>query len=106
VSATKETPPKPGEEPLKDYAGGWITERQGTDAPVFLKFAFIVIGLGCVTYLFLFMNGEVNHDTRGVLVKAFNAATTPADGFMTAVGVIMLIYVAAVVFFAFKKVHK
>ena len=38
---------------LKDYAGGWITERKGTDVPGFLKLAFPVIGLGCVAYLFL-----------------------------------------------------
>lgn len=103
MEATK--PPQQKEE-LKEYAGGWITEREGTDAPIFLKFAFVVIGLGCTTYLFLFMNGEVNHSDRGPLVKAFNAATTSADGFMTGVGVLMLLYVAVVSVFAFGKAHK
>ena len=28
---------------LKEYAGGWITERKGTDIPGFLKLAFPVI---------------------------------------------------------------
>ena len=32
-------------EDLKEYAGGWMTERKGTDAPAFLKLAFPVIGL-------------------------------------------------------------
>ena len=45
------------EVPVKDYAGGWITEKQGTDAPPFLKFVFPVIGLSCVAYIVIYMNG-------------------------------------------------
>ena len=34
---------EPEKSNLKDYAGGWIMEREGTDIPTFLKFAYIVI---------------------------------------------------------------
>lgn len=90
---------------IKDYAGGWITEREGTDAPPLLKFAFVVIGLGTTSYLFFFMNGDVGNSEHGPLVQAFNSATNSADTLMTAVGVMMLIYVAIVVGFAFRKMH-
>ena len=33
---------------VKDYAGGWITEKKGTEVPGFLKLAFPIIGLSCV----------------------------------------------------------
>jgi hypothetical protein len=90
---------------IKDYAEGWIQEREGTDAPPFLKAAFVVIGLSCTAYLFLFMNGEIDHSDRGPLVRAFNAISSSADGLMTMVGFMMLIYVAIVAVFAFRKMH-
>ena len=93
-------------EEIKNYADGWIQEREGTDAPAFLKAAFLVIGLSCVTYLFLFMNGEVDHSDRGPLVRTFNAVSSSADGLMTTVGFMMLIYVGIVAVFAFKKISK
>ena len=40
---------------IKEYADGWITEKKGTDAPIFLKIAYIVISLGCVSYLFIYI---------------------------------------------------
>lgn len=88
---------------IKEYADGWITERKGTDAPVFLKFAFIVISLGCVTYLIVYRNGETTHADRGVLVEAFNKVTGTADGFMYFVAALGLIYAAILIAFAFKK---
>lgn len=91
---------------LKDYADGWITERKGTDAPPFLKAAYVVVGLGCAAYLVMFMNGEVDHGDRGALVRAFNAATQASDGFMYAVAAIALIFVLAVAAFAFSKPHE
>jgi len=91
---------------IKDYAEGWIQEREGTDAPPFLKASFVVIGLSCIAYLFLFMNGEVNHSDRGSLVQTFNAVSGHADSLMTTVGFMMLIYVAIVAVFAFRKIHK
>ena len=60
---------------IKEYAGGWMTERAGTEVPGFLKLAFIVIAGGCLTYFFLFMYGETTHEDRGVLVRQMNAAT-------------------------------
>ncbi|MBI4892439.1 MAG: hypothetical protein HY821_17575 [Acidobacteria bacterium] len=87
---------------IKEYAGGWITERKNTEAPGFLKFAFPVIGLGCCAYFILFMNGEVNHDDRGALVQKFNQATTPADGLMYLVTALALIFVVTVVLFAIR----
>jgi hypothetical protein len=90
-------------EELKEYAGGWMTERKGTDAPIFLKVAFAVISLGCLTYLIVYMNGETSHADRGVLVQAFNKATGTADGFMYFVGALVFIYICILVVFAFKK---
>jgi hypothetical protein len=91
---------------VKEYAGGWMTERKGTDAPPFLKLAFPIIGLCCTAYLIVYMNGEVNHAERGALVRQFNAATTPADGLMYGVAALALIYVVTVVVFAIKKFHE
>jgi hypothetical protein len=95
----------PSEVPVKDYAGGWITEKQGTDAPPFLKFAFPVIGLGSVAYIVLYMNGEIAHAERGPLVQTMNRATMGNDAFMYAVAVLALIFVIVVVSFAFRKPH-
>jgi hypothetical protein len=67
---------------VKEYAGGWITERKGAPVPGFLKLAFPVIGLFCAAYLVVYMNGEVDHSDRGVLVRAFNSMTLPADPLM------------------------
>lgn len=91
---------------LKEYAGGWMTERKGTDVPGFLKLAFVVIGLSCVAYLVLYMNGEVNHEDRGRLVQVFNRATETSPGLMYGVALLGLIYVAIVVVFALRKMHE
>jgi len=88
---------------IKEYADGWMTERRGTDMPMFLKVAFIVISLGCVTYLIVYMNGETGHADRGVLVQAFNKVTGTADGFMYFVAALALIYAGILIFFAFRK---
>lgn len=96
---------KQPEVPVKDYAGGWITEKQGTEVPGFLKLAFPIIGLGAASYLVFYMNGEINHSDRGVLVQAFNRATGGADSFMYFVFALALVFVIAVVLFAFRKSH-
>ena len=88
---------------IKEYAGGWITERKGTDVPVFLKFAFIVIALGCLTYFFIYMNGEETHSDRGVLVRAFNAVTGSANWFMYFVAALGIIFAIVLIAFVFKK---
>ncbi len=88
---------------LKEYAGGWMTERKGTDAPPLLKAAFVVISLGALTYLIVYMNGETGHADRGVLVQAFNKITGTADGFMYFVAALIAIYAITLIVFAFKK---
>ena len=101
MNENKTTP----EVPVKDYAGGWITEKQGTDVPPFLKFAFPVIGLSCVAYIVIYMNGEIAHAERGPLVQAMNRSTMGNDALMYAVAALALIFVVVVVSFAFRKPH-
>ena len=93
------------EKDLKEYAGGWITEREGTTIPTFLKFAYIVIAGGCLTYFLLYMNGEVNHPDRGVLVRAMNAATEASAGLMYAIAALILVFGIIVVLYSFGKSH-
>jgi len=90
-------------EELKDYAGGWIQERKGTDAPAFLKLAFPIIGLFCAAYLIIYMVGETDHSDRGPLVKAFNEATGTSPLLMYIVAALALIYVVIVVLFAIRR---
>ena len=91
---------------LKDYAGGWITEKKGTGVPTFLKFAYIAIMAGCVGYLVIYMNGEINHEDRGALVRQFNSMTGSNDGFMYVVAGLAAIYAVILVMFAFKNKHE
>lgn len=90
-------------EELKEYADGWITERKGTDAPMFLKAAYIVITLGTLSYLIFYMNGETDNETRGPLVQAFNKITGTADGFMYFVIALVVIYAIILLTFVFGK---
>ena len=91
---------------LKEYAGGWMTERKGTDAPLFLKIAFPIIGLFCASYMIVYMNGEVNHPERGALVRQFNQATQSSPALMYAIIAMVAVFAVIVVAFAFKAVHK
>jgi len=100
---SEEKKPAPGHEEIKEYAGGWMTERKGTDAPAFLKLAFPVIGLFCVAYLVVYMNGEVTHSDRGTIVQKFNEMTTSSPGLMYTVAALGLIYVVLVAAFAIRK---
>lgn len=88
---------------IKEYAGGWITEREGTDVPGFLKLAFPVIGIFCCAYLVVYMNGETSHSDRGWIVQAFNRATTTADPLMYFVLALAAVYVAIAVVFSIRK---
>jgi SNF family Na+-dependent transporter len=103
--AETEVAKKPESE-LQDYADGWITERKGTGVPTFLKFAYIVIMAGAIGYLFFYMNGEVNHADRGVLVRQFNSVTQSSPAFMYAVIALVAVYSVIVIAFGFKAVHK
>ena len=90
---------------IKEYADGWITERAGTEVPGFLKLAYIVIAGGCAAYFLIYMNGEVNHDGRGHLVRAMNAATEASAGLMYGIAALIVIFGIIVVAFAFGKAH-
>jgi SNF family Na+-dependent transporter len=91
---------------IKEYAEGWISERKGTDVPVFLKFAYLVIVGGAVIYFIRFMFGEVDHETRGNLVRAFNEATQSSTGLMYAIVGMIIIYALILAIFAFRKVDE
>ena len=90
---------------IKEYAGGWITERKGTDLPGFLKYAYIVIILGCLSYILRFMNGVVGDTDRGQLVEQMNRATEGSNTFMYIVAALALICGVAIINFAFRKFH-
>ena len=96
---------EPEKTKIKEYAGGWITEREGTEIPTFLKLAYIVIAGGCVTYFLLYMYGEVNHPERGSLVRALNAATEASAGLMYAIAALIVIFGIITVVFSFRKPH-
>ncbi|CAN5495505.1 hypothetical protein BH10ACI3_BH10ACI3_28900 [soil metagenome] len=91
---------------IKEYAGGWMTERKGTPIPLFLKLSWTVIPLAALAYLIIYRNGETTHADRGVLVQAFNRATGTADWFIYIVAALILIYIIILVSFAFKKHRK
>ncbi len=103
---SEQKPVPAGESELKDYAGGWIQERKGTDAPGFLKIAFPIIGLSAVSYFIVYMNGEVSHSERGAIVRQFNEATKSSSTLMYIVAGMALIYVLLVVAFAIRKFHE
>jgi hypothetical protein len=97
---------EPEKNKLKEYADGWITEREGTDIPAFLKFAYIVIAGGAISYFLLYMYGEVDHAERGPLVRALNAATEASAGLMYAIAALIVIFGVITVVFSFGKPHK
>ncbi len=94
---------EPDKPKIKEYAEGWITEREGTEVPGFLKLAFIVIAGGAVTYFLLYMYGDVNNPDRGPLVRALNAATEASGTLMYAVAAMIIVFGIIVVAFSFGK---
>jgi hypothetical protein len=88
---------------LHEYAGGWITERKGTGIPGFLKLAFPIIGLAVLVYIVVFMNGEINHSTRGTFVQQLNAVTGTANGFMYMVAAMISAFLIILLVFLFRK---
>ena len=93
------------QEGIKDYADGWIREREGTEVPGFLKLAIPVIALFCTAYLVVYMNGEVGHADRGTLVQRFNEVTQSSSGLMYAIAAMMVVYLIIVTLFALRKKH-
>jgi hypothetical protein len=91
---------------IKEYAGGWMTEREGTDVPGFLKLAFPIIAFSCTAYLVIYMYGEVTHSDRGKLVQQFNTVSETSPALMYAVTALAFIFAVIVVKFAFGKSHE
>lgn len=88
---------------IKEYADGWITEREGTEIPGFLKLSYIVIAGGAIAYFLIFMYGETEHPERGPLVRALNAATQASAGLMYAIAAMIVVFGVIVVAFSFGK---
>ena len=93
----------PDKTKIKEYADGWITEREGTAIPGFLKLAYVFIAGGAAAYFFLYMYGEVNHPDRGPLVRAMNAATEASGTLMYCIAALIVIYGIILLAFAFGK---
>ena len=91
---------------IKEYAGGWMNERTGSEVPGFLKLAFIVIAGSCIAYFFLFMYGETTHEDRGVLVRQMNAATEASGIMMYMVAAMIVVFGVVVAAFALRKSHE
>ena len=65
-----------------------------------------MIGICAFVYLFVLMNGEVSHSTRGRLVQQLNAATQSSSFFMYVVGALIAVYLVILLRFAFSKPHE
>jgi len=100
------TEEKKAADEIKSYADGWMTEKKNTEIPAFLKLTYIVVAFGALVYFLVFMNGEINHSTRGVLVQQFNKVTGTANGFMYFVAALIVIFALITVKFAFSKFHE
>ena len=96
---------QPSKAEIKEYAEGWITEREGTEVPGFLKLAYCVIAAGAVAYFLIYMYGEVNHPDRGPLVRAMNAATEASGTLMYAIAALIIVYGVILLAFSFRKPH-
>lgn len=90
---------------VKDYAGGWITERKHTNVPAFLRATYIVVSICTLAYLIIYMYGEVNHSERGPLVKQFIQTSQTSPGLMYFVAGITGLFLLSVIVFAFGKTH-
>jgi hypothetical protein len=89
-------------EELKEYADGWMTERKGTDVPMFLKIATPVVGLGAVGYIIVQMSGDLGHATRGPLVAQFIKVSQTSPGLQYFVALLALIFVTIAAVFGFR----
>ncbi len=88
---------------IKEYADGWITEREGTPIPPFLKLSYVVVAGGAFAYFLMFMYGDTNNPDRGPLVRALNAATEASAGLMYAIAALIVIFGLIVVAFSFRQ---
>jgi hypothetical protein len=90
-------------EELKEYAGGWLKERKGTDVPPFLKLAFPIIGICTSLYIVVQMMGDVGHATRGKFVQQFNKVSVTSPGFQYFVFALAILYVIVMLAFVYRK---
>ena len=87
---------------LHELAGGWITERKNTPVPGFLKLTYVGFCAFGLVYLVSYWSGETGHATRGPLVQQFNSLSqSPAAGFMGLLGLLLAIYAAGLLWYAF-----
>jgi hypothetical protein len=92
----------PGQGPVHELAGGWITERKGTPVPLFLKLTYIGFCLFGLYDLFAYRQGEVDHATRGALVRLQNeAAQLPGTGWFIFLAIVLGLYVIGLLWYAF-----
>lgn len=96
---------EPAKPRIKEYADGWITEREGTEVPGFLKLAYVIIAGGALAYFLVYMYGETNNPDRGPLVRALNAATEASGGLMYAIAALIVVFGVIVIAFSFRKSH-
>lgn len=99
------TEPNHDSQEVKEYAGGWMTERKNMPIPGFLKLATPIISLGGVAYLVLQMYGDIHHAERGGLVQQFNRISHPSPVVSYTVAGLVLIYAVIVARFVISK-HK
>ena len=93
-------------EKLHSYAEGWINERKGTDVPTFLKFAYVVIAVSALAYIFIYWKGEIHNADRGLLVQQFDRATQSSTTFLYFVGGLVALFIILLVKFALSKLHE
>ncbi len=86
---------------IHELAGGWITERKGTPVPGFLKLTYVGFCAFGLIYLFRYMTGEVEHATRGPLVKQLNAVMDqPGTPWFALLGTLIAAYTALLLWYA------
>jgi hypothetical protein len=102
---TQQQPEKPAAPAVHDIAGGWITEKAGTEVPAFLRIVYVVVAASAAAYLILYMYGEVNHSERGPLVKQFNLSTFTSEPLMYGIAVLVLLFFVGVSVYAAQKGH-
>lgn len=97
-------PESENEGPVKEMAGGWITERTGTRIPLFLKLTYLGFGLFGFAYLFLNRAGEIGHATRGPLVRQANEVMgNPPTAWIALLATLIAAFVALLLWFAFRR---
>jgi hypothetical protein len=88
---------------VHEIAGGWITEKEGTEVPAFLRVCYVLIASAAVCYLVLYMYGDVGNAERGPLVKQFDLATITSEPFMYSVAALVAVFFVGVSVYAAKK---